>query len=189
MGRGVLARRAERAEALEQRLTSLGEEQRGLEEALRQARDGRDALERLLLEERSCDDCALNDACPGPELRGRRLLCVGGRVNLQAMYRQLVEKAGGHFIYHDGGKQEALARLPELLGQADAVICPADNVGHPADYQLKRHCKQARKPCVMLRGSSLACFADGLSRLAAGDIDFGAGSPLAYLPMAAKPGL
>jgi hypothetical protein len=40
----------------------------------------------------------------------------------------------------------------------------------------------------MLRGSSLASFADGLSRLAAGDIDFGAGRPLAYLPTAANPG-
>ncbi len=183
----ALARQAERAEALEQRLANLGEAQRKLEEDLRQARDGRDALERLLLEERDCGDCALHDACPGPELRGRRLLCVGGRINLQAKYRQLVEKAGGQFIYHDGGKQEALARLPELLGQADAVICPADSVGHPAYYQLKRHCKQARKPCVMLRGSSLASFADGLSRLAAGDIDFGAGAPLAFMPMAAKP--
>lgn len=183
----ALAHQAERAEVLEQRLASFGEAQRKLEEALRQARNGRDALERLLLEEQDCGDCALHDTCPGPELHGRRLLCVGGRINLQAKYRQLVEKAGGQFIYHDGGKQEALARLPELLGQADAVICPADSVGHPAYYQLKRHCKQARKPCVMLRGSSLASFADGLSRLAAGDIDFGAGSPLPFMPMAAKP--
>jgi len=184
----ALARRAERAEVLEERLASLGEAQRKLEEALRQACDGRNALERLLLEEQTCGDCALHDACPGPELRGQRLLCVGGRINLQAKYRQLVEKAGGQFIYHDGGKQEALARLPELLGQADAVICPADSVGHPAYYQLKRHCKQARKPCVMLRGSSLASFADGLSRLAAGDIDFGAGAPLTYMPLPAQPG-
>jgi hypothetical protein len=184
----ALVRRADRVDALEERLASLGEAQRKLEEDLRQARDGRAALERLLLEEQACGDCALQDACPGPELRGRRLLCVGGRINLQAKYRQLVEKAGGQFIYHDGGKEEALARLQELLGQADAVICPADSVGHPAYYQLKRHCKQARKPCVMLRGSSLASFADGLSRLAAGDIDFGAGAPLTYMPLPTQPG-
>lgn len=173
-----LERRAERVAFLEGRVAELEAEQRRLEGALRQAWAGRDALERLLSQEQDCADCALHDACPAPELRGRRLLCVGGRVNLQAKYRQLVEKAGGEFIYHDGGKEEALARLPELLGQADAVICPADSVGHPAYYQLKRYCKRARKPCVMLRGSSLASFADGLSRLAAGEIDFGARAPL-----------
>ncbi len=101
------------------------------------------------------------------------LLWVGGRTNLQPQYRSLVEKAGGQFIYHDGGKEEALSRLPELLGQADAVICPADCVGHPAYYPLKRHCKQAGKPCVLLRDSGLASFADGLSWLAEGRLDIG----------------
>ena len=46
-------------------------------------------------------------------------------------------------------------------------------MGHPAYYQLKRHCKQAGKPCVLLRGSGLASFADGLSRLAEGRFDIG----------------
>jgi hypothetical protein len=145
-----------------------------LSESLRRASEERDALERLLDEAPDCADCGLDAACPArPGFGGRRLLCVGGRTNLQPQYRSLVEKAGGQFMYHDGGKEEGLSRLPELLGQADAVICPADCVGHPAYFQLKRHCKQAGKPCVLLRSSGLASFADGLNRLAEGRLDLG----------------
>ncbi len=186
----ALNRHAGRAEALEERLLALKAENRKLAESLQLAAKERDALERLLDETPSCADCGMDNACPArPEFDGRRLLCVGGRTNLQPQYRSLVEKAGGQFIFHDGGREEALSRLPELLGQADAVICPADCVGHPAYYQLKRHCKQAGKPCVMLRGSGLASFADGLQRLAAGRLDFGAETriPLAAPTGARKP--
>ncbi len=171
-----LRRQAARADALEARLAELRSENQKQAESLRLAMAERDALEKLLedSEDMPCSDCGLEDACPArPRFDGRRLLCVGGRFNLQALYRSLVEKAGGQFIYHDGGKEEALSRLPELLSQADAVICPADNVGHPAYYQLKRHCKQAGKPCVLLRGSGLASFADGLDRLARGRLEIG----------------
>lgn len=170
----ALTRHAGRADALEARLAALKADHRKLSESLRLAGEERDALERLLDEAPDCADCGLDPTCPArPGFGGRRLLCVGGRANLQPQYRALVEKAGGRFMYHDGGREEALSRLPELLGQADAVICPADCVGHPAYYQLKRHCKQAGKPCVLLRGSGLASFADGLNRLAEGRLDIG----------------
>jgi hypothetical protein len=182
---GTLARQAGRTDALEERVAALRLENRKLEESLRLAAEERDALERLLGEAPDCADCGLQAKCPArPEFGGRRLLCVGGRTNLQVQYRSLVERAGGQFMFHDGGREEALSRLPELLGQADAVICPADCVGHPAYYQLKRHCKQAGKPCVMLRGSGLASFADGLNRLATGRLDFGPGPSF---PLAAPP--
>jgi hypothetical protein len=178
----ALTRYAGRADALEERLAILKADNQKLAESLRLASEKRDALERLLDAAPDCADCGLEAACPArPEFGGRRLLCVGGRTNLQPLYRSLVEKAGGHFMYHDGGKEEALSRLPELLSQADAVICPADCVGHPAYYQLKRHCKQAGKPCVLLRGSGLASFADGLNRLAAGRQDIGVS---VHLPVA-----
>ena len=180
----VLARQSDRADMREERMASLAAENRKLADALRQAVEERDALERLLDETPDCVDCGLDDACPNrPAFGGRRLLCVGGRTNLQPQYRSLVEKAGGQFMFHDGGREEALSRLPELLGQADAVICPADCVGHPAYYQLKRHCKQAGKPCVLLRGSGLASFANGLNRLAAGRLDIGEGGHIAVLPL------
>lgn len=171
---GALARHAARSDALEERLAALKADNQKLTESLRLASEEREALEQLLGTAPDCADCGLEPSCPTrPEFGGRRLLCVGGRTNLQPQYRGLVEKAGGQFMFHDGGREEALSRLPELLGQADAVICPADCVGHPAYYQLKRHCKLAGKPCVMLRGSGLASFADGLKRLADGRPDIG----------------
>lgn len=71
-------------------------------------------------------------------------------------------------IHHDGGREEALSRLPDLLAASDAVICPTDCVGHLAYYQLKKHCKQAGKPCVLVKRSGVASFAAALTRLAEG---------------------
>jgi hypothetical protein len=169
-----LALKAGRADVLDERLAGLKSENQKLAEALKQAQDERDALERYIDDTPACADCEQSSTCAYPDFAGRRLLCVGGRINLQVQYRALVERAGGTLIYHDGGREEALSRLPEMLGQADAVICPIDCVGHPAYYQLKRHCKQAGKPCVLLRSSGLASFAEGLRRLAAGQSEFGA---------------
>jgi hypothetical protein len=133
----------------------------------------RDALEQLWSGEAvppvaACDgDCA---ACPNP-LRGRCVLCVGGRTPLLPQYRALAERLGVRLIHHDGGKEEALARLPDLLNASDAVICPTDCVGHLAYYQLKKHCKQNGKPCVLTRNSGVAGFAAALTRLAEGRAD------------------
>lgn len=165
--------KVERAQGLEERLTALQADYKKLAESLKSVQAERDALERYLDAPQPCDDCAQGTAGTRPDFAGRRLLCVGGRTHLQAQYRGLVERAGGTLLYHDGGREEALSRLPEMLGQADAVICPIDCVGHPAYYQLKRHCKQVGKPCVLLRRSGLASFAEGLRRLADGQSEFG----------------
>jgi hypothetical protein len=161
----TLARQA----ALATEAARLGGESANLRFLLRQAEEERDTLERFLLD--GPQPCAGPD--PGPALTGRRLLCVGGRCNLTRQYRDLVEKCGGQFVWHDGGRDEGLPRLQELLQGADAVICPADCVSHPAYYQIKRHCKRTDKPCVLLRNSGLASFAAGLARLSRGEVEIG----------------
>jgi hypothetical protein len=132
----------------------------------------RDALEKLWtqpeMESPACSgDCG---GCPD-RLRGRCVLCVGGRTPLLPQYRALAERLGVRLIHHDGGREEALARLPDLLNASDAVICPTDCVGHLAYYQLKKHCKQNGKPCVLTRNSGVAGFAAALTRLAEGRAD------------------
>lgn len=136
----------------------------------------RDALEQLWAREEvseappviACDgDCS---TC-SDSLRGRCVLCVGGRTPLLPQYRALADRLGVRLIHHDGGKEEALARLPDLLNASDAVICPTDCVGHLAYYQLKKHCKQNGKPCVLTRNSGVAGFAAALTRLAEGRAD------------------
>jgi hypothetical protein len=169
-----LEREAERAKTLQEKAAQLEAETRRLAGALAQAEVERDALEACLA---GAAGSGTDAACAGPDFAGRRLLCVGGRLNLFAQYRLLVERAGGALEIHDGGRVEALSRLPHLLARADAVICPADCVSHPAYYALKRHCKMAGKPCVLLRNSGLASFAEGLRRLAEGRVEIGVQQP------------
>jgi prefoldin subunit 5 len=169
-GNAELRAAAARSQSLEARLQALQAENA----RLTAERDGliaeRDALERLWLEEVDAADA--DPRCTGDcvqcseRLRGRCVLCVGGRPTLLAQYRKLAERLGVRLIHHDGGREDALGRLPELLSASDAVICPTDSVSHAAYGQLKRHCKATNKPCVLARTSSIAGFAAALARLA-----------------------
>lgn len=161
-----------RIKVLEQRVAQLRGEKARLARELGEAAAERNALERVwsgeTLSEGTCTgDCSQCDN----RLRGRCVLCVGGRTPLLPQYRQLAERLGVRLIHHDGGKEETLARLPDLLNASDAVICPTDCVGHLAYYQLKKHCKQNGKPCVLAKSSGVAGFAAALARLAEGRAD------------------
>lgn len=162
----------ERNAELQTRMDALDAECRNLRDGLDAATRERDALERLWLDEpRDATDCDGEcRSCPS-QLHGRCVLCVGGRTPLLPQYRQLAERLGVRLIHHDGGKEESLSRLPALLASSDAVICPTDCVGHLAYYQLKQHCKQAGKPCVLARNSGVASFAAALARLADGQAE------------------
>ena len=98
------------------------------------------------------------------------VLCVGGRTALLPQYRLLAKQQGICLIHHDGGQEEALSRLPDLIGRANAVICPTDCVSHAAYYQLKRHCKRIKKPCLLFKGASVTSFAKALTQLSSDEI-------------------
>jgi hypothetical protein len=182
MGRRLLLAEAQAARAtelesrllgLEARLGRLRADKARLTRELEEVGAERDALERLWIEESEflCDgDC---EAC-NVGLAGRCVLCVGGRAPLLPHYRQLAERLGVRLIHHDGGREQGIALLPDLLEASDAVICPMDCVGPQAYYQLKRHCKQKRKPCVLTRNSGIAGFAAALRRIAQGRADIDA---------------
>ena len=155
--------------AQEERLAHLGSELEQMRRSLEEVMAERDALERLWLADAEgtadCDRAC--ERCTG-SAGGRCVLCVGGRVPLLPQYRQLAERLGVRLIHHDGGREEALSRLPELLAASDAVICPTDCVGHLAYYQLKKHCKQSGKPCLLTRSSGVASIAAALTQLVEG---------------------
>lgn len=147
-------------------LTSLAEERDRLREDLA---DRAQEVEFLLTElSRSRSACPCQ-GCPEqasmPHLNGARVLYVGGRASLVPRYRELVERMGGTFAHHDGGLEEALDRLPQLLSSADTVLCPVDCVSHGACLKVKAYCKHACKPCRMLRSSGLSTLAQELSAL------------------------
>lgn len=118
--------------------------------------------------EDACGQCENHqqETCENCDLTGCCVLCVGGRAALYPEYRQLVERAGGQLLIHDGGREDRMDRLPALLSRADIVICPTDQVSHNAYYAVKRYCKRHGKPCVLLERSGIGTFGKGVQTLA-----------------------
>ena len=167
--------RAQRAWTLEKNLQAAHQEARALARERDQLAAERDALERLIglddnapaADDRlaSCEgDCVRCD----PALAGQCVLYVGGRSALLGHYRALAERLGFRLVHHDGGVEESVSRLPEMINGADAVVCPTDCVSHSAYYQVKRQCKRSGKPCLLFKGASVSGFAVALARLASG---------------------
>jgi len=181
---------AQRGWALEKTLKVAHDEAQLLARDREQLTAERDALERLLLagepDEGAREDCdGVCTACE-PTLARRCVLCVGGRSSLLAQYRALAERLGIRLIHHDGGLEEALSRLPDMINGADAVICPTDCVSHAAYYQLKRQCKRSGKPCLLFKGAGVSGFAVALARLSSGRVSL-PGTPVSR-SCAASPG-
>ena len=103
----------------------------------------------------------------GGGLAGKRVLYVGGRSSLVSHYKVLAEKFGCELIHHDGGREQSSHRLWELLGCADAVVCPVDCVSHEACSLVKQACKGCLKPLILARSSGLSSLARSLAELGA----------------------
>lgn len=113
----------------------------------------------------NCTECCENAACPRVDLGGRCILCVGGLTGTTDRYRELVEECNGHFLHHDGGKEDNSLQLNPLLQRADAIVCPVDCVSHDAARRVKRYCKRYGKTFIFLRSSSSNAFAGALDKL------------------------
>jgi hypothetical protein len=96
------------------------------------------------------------------QLDGVQVLYVGGRTHQVPQIKAVVERAGGALLYHDGGIEHSTALLPGLVSRADCTVFPVDCISHDAMGLLKRQCRQAAKPFVPLRTSSLASLLAGL---------------------------
>ena len=190
MGRKLLTLQAENAElivaaqrgwALEKTLRVAHEDAQSLARERDALRSERDALERLLaLDDGAAPATVAVNSCNGncaqcdPAIAGQCVLYVGGRSALLAQYRALAARLGIRLLHHDGGIEESLTRLPEMIIGADAVVCPTDCVSHSAYYQLKRQCKRSGKPCLLFKGAGVSGFAVALARLASGQFSLSA---------------
>ena len=137
--------------------TELQEEIMSLEEMFQLGMDSKAVCD-------SCEEKHIN-GCRGIGLSGKAVLYVGGRNNMVAHYREMVEKHGGIFLHHDGGKESSRSLLPKMLSGADAVLCPIDCVSHDACKCVKKICKRNSKPYVMMRSSGLSSLAKGLETI------------------------
>jgi len=104
------------------------------------------------------------------DLGGREVLYIGGRHRQWPCFRALVERHNGHFLGHDGGREDSRGYLDTLLSRANLVICPLDQVSHDAAQRLKRECKRRDKRFLLLPRANLSAFARGLRELASDEV-------------------
>jgi hypothetical protein len=168
---GRLRRETARRERIELRMTALtqalADAERARQNAERECENLRGELARLdqQVDGWLTDDPEAKSDAVLPALAGALVLYVGGRAHQVPQLRAMVERAGGSFLYHDGGIEHSVALLPGLISRADCAVFPIDCVSHDAMATVKRHCRQAGKPFLPLRTSSLAGLMSGLASL------------------------
>lgn len=166
-----LRKAAERIPSLESSLEAAYDGAKALVRERNALAAERDVLENLLRTElsefKNLDKGKMLAVAP---LQNSYVLCVGGRVSLLPEYRAVAKKLGILLLHHDGGQQEALSRLPDLVNRANAVICPTDCVSHAAYYLLKRQCKRNNKQCLLFKGASISNFAKVLTQFSSGQV-------------------
>jgi Uncharacterized protein conserved in bacteria (DUF2325) len=156
-----LARETERGGRMERRFNEVSASSRAkdrmlqrLQEELETTRHEFELIEVHL-------DAVVGQPRPSPEavlnLSGATVLYVGGRANQIPRLRAVVERAGGHFLHHDGGIEHNIGLLPSLVSRADQVAFPVECVSHDAVATIKRLCRQTGRPYQPLRSASLAC--------------------------------
>lgn len=91
-----------------------------------------------------------------PSLQGCSVFCIGGRTGNVSRYRALIERMGGRFAHHDGGREESLARLEQGLAAADLVICQAGCISHQAYWRVKSFCRRQHKQCIFVDNPGLS---------------------------------
>ncbi len=119
----------------------------------------RSILGLLEKQEAACKDCEKVDLC------NKRILIVGGISKLRSYYREIVQRLGGSFTYHEGYCKSGSSTLEERIQQSDIIVCPVDVNSHAACLQVKKTCKRIDKKYLMLRSSSISSLYTGLIKL------------------------
>ena len=118
-------------------------------------------------EQQAMEEALLHAPAWAAQLRGRRVVYVGGRPRSNAVLRHLVQQAGGEFVLHaglidDDGRPAGFAAL---LPGADRVFCPLDLIDHDSLAALRRLCARHGVPWQALRSASVSSFVAGLLKL------------------------
>ncbi len=110
---------------------------------------------------RSCIN-GCDETCPSFYLCRKRILIVGGINRMEFLYRQLIEKNGGIFEYHNGHIKGGKRELEDRVRRADIVLCPVNINSHNACSVVKQMGKKHRKSVRMLAGSGLGTISQAL---------------------------
>ncbi|MEA3428578.1 MAG: DUF2325 domain-containing protein, partial [Thermodesulfobacteriota bacterium] len=116
--------------------------------------------ERIITQISALNRC--DETCPFFDLCRKRILIVGGINRMESLYRQLIEKNGGIFEYHDGHIKGGKRALENRIRRADIVLCPVNINSHNACSVVKKMGKKHRKSVQMLAGSGLGTISQAL---------------------------
>ena len=100
-------------------------------------------------------DCS-RESCSQFQLCARRIFMIGGITKMKAYYKDIVEKAGGEFDYHDGYIKGAGMDIEARVKRSDLVLCPVNCNSHNACIRVKKLCNQHNTPLKILASSSLS---------------------------------
>ncbi|WP_022665432.1 DUF2325 domain-containing protein [Desulfospira joergensenii] len=113
------------------------------------------ALGEMALPPCQTESCA-KESCEQYQLCARRIFMIGGITKMKAYYKDIVEKAGGEFDYHDGYMKNANTDLEAKVKKSDLVLCPVNCNSHTACTQVKKLCNLHNTPLKILSSSSLS---------------------------------
>lgn len=164
-----LRHRQEQAQQIRGQLARIHELERALLAAQQQIEERREAALAPASTIVEILEPAVADERSFPTLTERSVLCVGGRQSVVPIYRQLIERTGGRFLHHDGGEEDAVAKLDASLAAADLVICQTGCISHDAYWRVKDHCKRHGKKCVYVESPSASSMRRALGSLSAGE--------------------
>lgn len=150
-----LEKRLDKLAAMRARLDQLANDNAALEARLA-AETRLQALPSLPAELTSAGRRGQPAACRVTVLRA--LLYVGGRPSALPHLRAGAARHRAEFLHHDGGIEESVSRLDELVPRADIVFCPVDCVSHNASLRARALCRRHAKPFVPLRSASASHF-------------------------------
>ncbi|WP_320040410.1 DUF2325 domain-containing protein [uncultured Desulfobacter sp.] len=100
--------------------------------------------------------------CPRRRLCARRIFMIGGITKMKSYYRQIVEKAGGEFDYHDGYLRSSNDDLAAKVRRCDVVVCPVSCNSHNACLKVKHLCARYNKELKILNSASLSAVTQAL---------------------------
>ena len=96
-----------------------------------------------------------------------RVLYIGGRTAIVPHLRTAAAARVAAFFHHDGGIEDSLHRIEEMIAGCDAVVCPVDCVSHGACRMAKAICQRLNRRFLPISTASRSGFERALDQLVA----------------------
>jgi len=117
--------------------------------------------------QRQCEDCENECEHAGTQnLNKKTVLLVGGRLSVVPQYRSLIEMMNGNCIHHDGGQEQSMTVLINLVPKADIIVCFLNCVSHNACNCVKKVSTSKGQRVIMLKTSGITSFKRELEKQA-----------------------